>query len=245
MKKLLFSLHDVTPRHFDRLLLIDKFLDEAGIGNRYAMLVVPDFWKKWPIEAFPEFRSWLKTKADAGVEIVLHGFTHIDETDHSTLADRFKAHFLTAREGEFLGLSREEATSRLIHGRRILETLTGQPITSFIAPAWLYGEAARTALHDLGFTIAEDHWSVWNPLTRQVFVHSPVISYASRSRPRVLSSIAWSRIATTALAPLDTVRVALHPHDLDVEPLVRELRRVMSEFLGSREPIQYRDLAAA
>jgi predicted deacetylase len=245
MKKLLFSLHDVTPRHFDRLRRIDKFLDETGIGSRYAMLVVPDFWKKWPIEAFPEFGSWLRSKADAGVEMVLHGFTHIDEAAHAGLADRFKATFLTAREGEFLGLDREQATSRLIHGRRILENLTGQTITSFIAPAWLYGDAAKTALHDLGFTIAEDHWSVWNPVTRQVFVHSPVISYASRSRPRVVSSLVWSRIATGALAPLDTVRVALHPHDLDVDALVRELKRVMSEFLGRREPIQYRDLAAA
>jgi predicted deacetylase len=245
MKKLLFSLHDVTPRHFDRLLKIDKFLDDIGIANRYAMLVVPDFWKEWPIQGFPEFQSWLRAKADAGVEIVLHGFTHIDESSHSTLVDRFKANFLTAREGEFLGLDREEATSRLIHGRRVLEAATGREITSFIAPAWLYGEPAKTALHDLGFTVAEDHWRVWSPTTNHILLRSPVISYASRSKARVASSIAWSRIATTVLKPLDTVRVALHPHDLDVDSLVVELTRVMSEFLGCREPIRYRDLAAA
>ncbi len=245
MKKLLFSVHDVSPRHFDRLRRIDKFLDDVGLANRYAMLVVPDFWKKWPIEGFPEFQSWLRTKADAGVEIILHGFNHLDDTRHASLGDRFKASFLTAREGEFLGLSREEATSRLIHGRRVLEAATGREITSFIAPAWLYGEAAKTALHDLGFTIAEDHWRVWSPMTNHVLLRSPVISYASRSKARVASSIAWSRIATTALKPLDTVRVALHPHDLDVDSLVVELTRVMSEFLGCREPIRYRDLAAA
>ena len=51
MKKLLFSIHDVTPRHFERLRRIDRILTESGIGASYAMLVVPDFWKEWPLDA--------------------------------------------------------------------------------------------------------------------------------------------------------------------------------------------------
>ena len=245
MKKLLFSIHDVSPRHFDRLLRIDRFLTEMGIGSRYAMLVVPDFWHQWPIEAFPEFRSWLRSKAESGVEIILHGFTHVDETDHVSRTDRLKARFLTASEGEFLGLDREEASVRLVRGRHLLEDAVGQPVTGFIAPAWLYSAASKTALHALGFAVAEDHWTVWSPASNRILLHSPVISYASRTRARVASSILWSRIATTALKPLDTVRVALHPHDLDVPILGQELSRVMSVFLSSREPIQYRDLVAA
>jgi uncharacterized protein len=245
MKKLLFSVHDVSPRHFDRLQRIDRFLAEMGIGSRYAMLVVPDFWRQWPIEAFPEFRAWLRSKAEAGVEIILHGFTHLDETHHGSVGARLKARFLTANEGEFLGLDREEASIRLVRGRCLLEDTIGQHVTGFIAPAWLYSAASKTALHALGFAVAEDHWSVWSPASHRILLRSPVISYASRTRARVASSILWSRIATTALQPMDTVRVALHPHDLDVQSLERELSRIMSVFLGSRVPIQYRDLAAA
>ena len=111
MKTLLFSIHDVTPRHFDRLLRIDRLLCDSGIGNRYAMLVVPDFWRQWPLEAYPAFRSWLKSKAEDGVEMILHGFSHIDETDHGRLMDRFRARVMTAREGEFLGLDEAEAVA--------------------------------------------------------------------------------------------------------------------------------------
>jgi hypothetical protein len=243
-KRLILSIHDVTPRHFERLKQIDAFLKEQGIGSRYSMLVVPDFWHQWPLEAHSEFQSWLRARAGEGVEMILHGFYHRDESVHSTAAARFKARALTAREGEFLGLSRAESLERLQRGRDLLSSILGRKIEGFIAPAWLYGAGAREALQDLGFDFAEDHWSVWSPSSGKTLATSPVISYASRSEARILSSLVWSRLATMALRPLDAVRLAIHPHDFDVDRLVTEIARATTSLLTHREPVLYRDLAA-
>jgi predicted deacetylase len=242
VKRLLLSIHDVTPRHFERLQQIDAFFKARGIGSRYSMLVVPDFWGKWPLKDHSEFLDWLRARADEGVEMILHGYSHRDETVHSDAGTRWKAGVLTAGEGEFLGLDRGEATARINRGKTLLEDILGRKIDGFIAPAWLYSPGSRQALEDMGFGFAEDHWSVWSPRKGKTFTRGPVISYASRSRGRILSSLAWSRVATTLLAPTQIVRQAIHPHDFDVDSLVREIDRALMSYLGSRKPVQYRDL---
>ena len=241
-KRLLVSIHDVTPRHFERLKRIDAFLKEQGIGSRYSMLVVPDFWHEWPLAEHDEFNAWLRARAAEGVEMILHGFYHRDDSQHASVAARFKANALTAREGEFLGLSRAQATERLQRGQAVLEAVLGHKAEGFVAPAWLYGEGALQALGDLGFEFAEDHWRVWSPCTGAKLAASPVISYASRSRARIASSLLWSRLATTLLRPTAVVRQAIHPHDFDVDRLIAEIGRALSSFLTHREPILYRDL---
>lgn len=208
------------------------------------MLVVPDYWGFWPLERFPQFTRWLRRRAGEGVEMLLHGYFHRDSSDHRSRLARWKATAWTDREGEFLGLARSEAASRLVRGRALLEGLLDQEVTGFVAPAWLYGAGARQALADLGFRIAEDHLKVWAPLRDRVLHRGPVISYASRSTRRAASSLAWSRAATVLLRRQEIVRVAIHPGDFDLPVLRRELSRVLDTCLSYRTPIRYREVSA-
>jgi predicted deacetylase len=241
-KRLIVSIHDVAPRHGERLKRIEALLAECGIGTRHSMLVVPDFWRDGPLPHHPAFCAWLKGRAAAGVDMLLHGFTHRDETVHTGAVARWKAANLTAREGEFLGLGPEEARHRLVEGRRMVETVIGRAVSGFVAPAWLYGPGAKTALRELGFAIAEDQLRVWSPRDGRVLLRAPVVSYASRTSGLIKSSLAWSRAATMLLKPAQTVRLALHPHDVDVPALVKEIRRAILAFLADRRPVTYGDL---
>jgi predicted deacetylase len=244
-KQLLVSIHDVSPHHAERLKRIESFLAECGLGARYTMLVVPDFWQKAPLAEHPDFCAWLKGRAADGVEMLLHGFTHRDETAHPGALARWKAGAMTAREGEFLGLSREDARRRLIAGRQIVERAIRRPVTGFVAPAWLYGPGAHAALRELAFSVAEDQLHVWSPHQGRTLSRSPVVSYASRTPGRVKSSLAWSRLATRILKPCRTVRLALHPHDFDMPALVEEARRAILSFKGDRRLTSYDELASA
>ncbi len=244
MKQLLLSIHDVTPAHAERISRLEAQLAAVtGGSSTYAMLVVPDFHGRAPIAGDHAFHAWLRARADAGVEMLLHGWFHRDQSEHSGAA-AWKARHMTAGEGEFLGLSLADARSRLKDGRKLLEDVLGRAITGFVAPAWLYGEGARAALAAEGFAVAEDHVRVWSPASGAVLAKGPVVSYASRSRSRILSSLAWSRIATTALAGLQTVRLALHPHDVDVPALGDESRRAIQHFLRHRRLGRYDGLLA-
>ena len=115
------AVHDVTPFHRDRLERIVSTLERLGLDNRYTMLVVPDFHGNSPLHRDPGFARWLRGLADGGVEMVLHGYTHLDGGTRAAPSDRWRGRFLTAGEGEFLNLDEKEAARRLREGRRVVE----------------------------------------------------------------------------------------------------------------------------
>lgn len=234
---LLTSIHDVSPcfeAEVDRLA--DAIATATGSG-RFAMLVVPDHWDRAPIQGDAAFQRRLRAWADQGVEMFLHGWRHRDDAPKG-----FKGRHMTAGEGEFLGLDRDEAVRRMTRGRAVVEDAIGRPVAGFVAPAWLYGEGARQALRDLDLPLAEDHFRVWRPCDGRVLARGPVISWASRSRVRIASSLVFAGFARTALKPQRVVRVALHPGDTTVPALMTSIDRTLRTFAMSHRPAGYRDL---
>ncbi|WP_219894465.1 polysaccharide deacetylase family protein [Aquisediminimonas profunda] len=242
VRSLLASIHDVTPVHARRLeRLVPLVQEHVGVG-RFALLAVPDFHGEGGIESDRGFAARLRGWSDDGCEVFLHGYLHRDSARHTGALSRLKANHLTAGEGEFLGLDHATALRLLADGRNRVEDVIGRPVAGFIAPAWLYGKAALQAIADLDFPVAEDHFRVWHPASGRVLARGPVITYASRTQMRMLSSLLWSRIATLALQPATTVRLGVHPHDLDAPELVREISRALGVLSQSHPPGQYANL---
>ena len=241
-KLLLASIHDVSPRFESE---VDALLDllRPNVGSCLAMLVVPNHWGEAPIIAGSPFASRLRGWADAGVEMFLHGYFHRDQARYAGTADKLRARFMTAGEGEFLGLSREEASARIAEGRAMLEDVIGRRVDGFVAPAWLYGEGALEALSDCGMPIAEDHLRVWSPATGAQLARGPVITWASRTRARLASSL----LAASALrrAPLKVLRIGVHPPDSHHPALVGSIRKTFSIAGENRLAARYSDLLPA
>ena len=238
-RRLLASVHDVGPR-FERE--IERLLDvlQPHVGSRIALFVVPDHWGASPIVPGSRFAAKLRGWADAGCEIFLHGYFHRDSTSHDRASDRWRARWMTAGEGEFLGLDHTEARSRIECGRDLLEDITGRPIAGFVAPAWLYGDGANAALRDCGIAIAEDHWRVWSPATGMVLSRSPVITWASRTPTRLRLSL----LAAAALrrAPVRDLRIGVHPPDSRVPRLLQSIETTLGIARHSRRPAAYSEL---
>jgi predicted deacetylase len=72
----------------------------------------------------PAFQAKLRGWADQGVEMFVHGWFHKDLAEHTGMA-AIKAKHMTASEGEFLGLSRDEAARRMADGRKLIEDIIG------------------------------------------------------------------------------------------------------------------------
>lgn len=244
-KLLLASVHDVGPRFESEVdQLVDRLAAATG-SMAMAMLVVPDHWGEAPLARAPAFGARLRGWADQGVEMFVHGWFHRDTADHGAGVSKFKARHLTAGEGEFLGLSRDEAGRRMADGKALIEDAIGRPTAGFVAPAWLYGEGAHQALRDSGFALAEDHFRVWAPATGEVLARGPVVTWASRSRGRQLSSLGFAALARTALRPLPVARVAVHPGDTGVPALLDSIDRTLAAFARRRRVARYSDLLCA
>lgn len=237
IRRLLASIHDVSPRFEAQIDTLAERLDRRLGSARFAMLVVPDHWDQSPLAADKAFQSRLRRWSDAGVEMFLHGWRHLDSAPSG-----FKARHLTAGEGEFSHLSHAEATIRLRAGRAVVEDAIGKSVAGFIAPAWLYSKAALTAVRDEGFALAEDHMKVWRPADSKILTRGPVITWASRSPNRIRSSLFFAGLASHGLRPLTNVRIAVHPGDTTVPALLESLDTTLTRLLPGRIAARYADL---
>ena len=236
---LLASIHDVSPRFESE---VDRLLDALAphVGDKLAMLVVPNHWGDSPIVPGSPFARRLRAWADSGIEIFLHGLVHRDETRHAGTFDRFRARYLTAGEGEFLGLDRAEAVDRINRGRAIIEHSTGRPIAGFVAPAWLYGRGTLKALEDCAIPIAEDHLHVWSPEKRRELGRGPAITWASRTPLRLAASLAAASVLRRA--PIRTLRIGVHPPDSRHPALMRSIDAAFRSAKRGRRVARYADL---
>ena len=240
---LLASIHDVSPKFEGP---VDRLFDQlaAHVGPRIAMLVVPDHWGTAPLAQAAAFAARLRAWSDMGVEMFVHGWFHRDDSAPMGGMAGVKARHMTAGEGEFLGLDHATALRRMIDGKALVEDIIGRPAAGFIAPAWLYGDGARAGLAEADFALAEDHFRVWRPGDGRIVARGPVITWASRSRMRTASSLAFATLARHALRPLPVVRVAVHPGDVRVPAIVASMDATLTRLMrGRRRAGRYADLS--
>ncbi|MES2492051.1 MAG: polysaccharide deacetylase family protein [Pseudomonadota bacterium] len=243
-KLLLASIHDVGPRFESEVDRLADLLGGVLHGPKFAMLVVPDHWGLAPLGSAAAFRARLRGWADQGIEMFVHGWFHKDLSQHQGGLAGLKARHMTAGEGEFLGLTEAEAARRMADGKALIEDATGRPAAGFIAPAWLYGPGAMAALQRSGLPLAEDHMRVWHAATGQTLASGPVITWASRSRPRQLSSLAVAALARSFFHGLEVTRIAVHPGDTGVPALLDSIERTVRRFARQRRAGHYGELLA-
>ncbi len=236
--RLFASIHDVSPRFETEVdALFDRLSGLLG-APRIALLVVPDFEDKAPLAGNSAYAAKLRGWADLGAEIFLHGWCHRDDA----LKRGFMQKHMTAGAGEFAQLSEEEASLRLDRGRKVVEDAIGRTVAGFVAPAWLYSAGANAALAKQQFALAEDHIKVWSPVSGKVLACSPVITWASRSRPRVISSLMVAALARSFPSALRDARIAVHPGDTTVPALLNSIDATFTRFVKTHRPSRYAEL---
>lgn len=212
------SIHDVSPA-FEREI-DDALAACAKVSAKPALLVVPNFHGKWPLDRYPAFIDRLRALRDDGHEIILHGFFHVSDG-----GSFFAQKIASAGEAEFADLAQSEGERRIDEGKKILEDIGLAP-DGFIAPAWQMARWVLPSLASRGFRYAEDHLHVYDPAGGRR-KRSLVLNFASRTPARLWSSVAFVRAATPFRRVVRT-RIAIHPGDMRSSFLRREVHRVLA-----------------
>ena len=234
------SIHDVSPA-WERE--VDGALEMAhAAGVRPALLVVPDFHGRAPLAEHPRFAERLRALQDDGHESYLHGYYHRSRrwddpearaTRPGGAIDRFRHLFaqkvVSASEAEFSDVSRDEAIARLDAGERVLRD-AGLTIAGFVAPAWSMPDWVLSLLGERGYRFTEDHLRIHDPAERRSRP-SVVLNYASRTPARLISSVAWCRLARPARHVLPA-RIAIHPADMRYALLRSEVAALLQWASG-------------
>jgi hypothetical protein len=231
------SIHDVSPLWEREVDVALEMAHERGV--RPALLVVPNFHGKAPLGDHPKYVDRLRALAGAGHDIYLHGYYHHsrawkdDAREERGFGARlrhlFAQNVVSGSEAEFSDVSRAEAVKRLDDGERVLRD-AGLPIAGFIAPAWSMPDWVLALLGARGYRFTEDHLRVYDPSAARS-KPSVVLNYASRTPGRLLSSVAWCRIARPARA-IFPARIAIHPADMRYALLRHEVEALLDWARG-------------
>jgi predicted deacetylase len=232
------SIHDVSPRWFPEVQSL--WARCRAVGVTPALLVVPDWHGRWPIEAHPEFLKWLRARVGDGAELLLHGERHDEEGSPRTWRDGLRAWGRTAREGEFLTLYADAAEARIARGCARLDAVGCSPM-GFVPPAWLARRATHRVVGAHGLTLSEDIQRVYLHHTART-VRVPVVRWSGRSAWRAQASRLVARWRWWTRARIPVVRVALHPQDLHHPVTAASLAHELTNWVAVRPVITYRAL---
>lgn len=226
------SIHDVSPAWTEEVELALSYCQ--AVGARPALLVVPDFHAKWPIDRHPRFAERLRALQAGGHEIFLHGYFHKAGLSASApgrdgkpagIRRAFAQRVVSGGEAEMSDVSKAEAVKRLDDGAAMLRAL-GLTIDGYVAPAWSMPPWLLGMLAERGYAFTEDHMFVYDP-ARGRRRASLVLNFASRTPDRLVSSALWCRLARP-IKRLFPARIAIHPGDMKSRILRHEVRDLLA-----------------
>lgn len=231
--RFLLSIHDVWPGNFPLVEGHLQRLQALGAG-RAALLVVPEYHGRQSLGAAPEFIAWLREKAAAGSEILLHGCHHLmsERLPGATAAGGRSAwgRFVNRRvhdEAEFCGLPAAEREALLERGLGVLAA-AGFPPGGFVAPTW-HGGPPVTALAARGIVLRETRFYLHHlPSGRKRFV--PPLAFDAPGRH---AGLVGGRPWLAACLRLPLIKVALHPGDFESQAAVRTVEQVIAQGRGT------------
>jgi predicted deacetylase len=242
-KKILVSLHDVTPFHLPRLQKAEKLLTQWGVP-KISYLFIPDYHREnhqLNKVILSTFKQWTSADRAFALQWLLHGYYHLEISTHT---HELSKKFLTGNEREFLTLSSPGIQTRIGEGKTAFTGFFHYSPDVFVAPAWLFNKHLFPILKDHGFRITEDHSFVYL-LDKDKKIPAPVITWATRTRPRRLISQMGCPVLNRWWSGRDLVRIALHPFDFDHPATINSIEKVIKDALTKREAILYKELPPA
>jgi uncharacterized protein len=256
------ALHDIEPATFERSAMIRDWLLDHGV-DRVTLLVIPARDLHPLGERSPEMIEWLTERRRAGDSIAQHGFQH-QQLRRPGWTQRVRASTRAGRTGrgaEFVGLDGGETRRAVEAGWRVLK-LAGIEPDGFVAPAYAYTPALHRVLRGRfrwwasllslhgasalgeptgggrveGGRALNEHGRPWRRL-------APAWSLGGEGPLGRALSPALIR-AGAALAGA-TLRLDLHPSDLQRARHMLALEWVLGHTARRRDAVTYDELAAA
>lgn len=228
------SLHDVAPDTWPACEQVLALLRPFDVP--VTLLVTPHYHRRQRADSVPGFAAALRARVAHGDEVVLHGYSHLDDgPTPRTLRDWVDRRLLTASEGEFAALDAAEARRRLEAGARMVARMGLAP-AGFVAPAWLLGAGGREALAStsLRYTSTRD---ALHSLPSFAPIRAPSLVYSTRTAWRRGFSREWNRRRLVRLANEPRIRAALHPAEASFPEVLAEWRELLTALHSRRRPV--------
>lgn len=218
-RSIIWSVHDVTPATIGRAAEIIALLASQHVG-RIAILIVPE--GVWAEGDLARLRSWERD----GHMLAAHGWSHRGVPPRG-LYHRLHSRVFSRDAAEHLGRSAAEISGLIERGQAWFETARLQPPALYVPPAWALGALPLSAFRGTPVRWIETLTGIYDAEQRR-FRRLPLVGFEADTRIRAVS-LRLSNAANHALAAASRrpLRVAIHPHDLELL-LATDLRALMA-----------------
>ncbi|MDZ7640492.1 MAG: polysaccharide deacetylase family protein [Desulfurivibrio sp.] len=219
--KPLFSIHDVFPETLESILHILEVMESHGLSPAPLLVSPGGDWT-------PQQLQTLRSLADRGHALVGHGWYH-RARKISGLRHRLHSLLISRQAAEHLDLSSDELITML---RRCHAWFPAQGLPApryYVPPAWGVGRLSKKNMHQLPFRYIETLTGIYD-IEAGTFTHLPLLGFEADTLARKIGLTIFNAI-NLALAGITRrpVRVAIHPHDLDLK-LNKSLRKFLAGF---------------
>ncbi|MGH2448498.1 MAG: DUF2334 domain-containing protein [Chloroflexota bacterium] len=233
-RRLVVSLHDVAPPFEPAIRRQISLLRDVG-ASRLVLKVVPNWHGQYPIDQHPSLVELLQSEAEAGSQLVLHGYRHMRSGPlRGSIVQQVRGRVFAGDAAEFLSLHAGDAAQAIDEGLRLFERAGLPRPDTFCPPGWLMTgdlevEVRRASLR---FSIGMMQWSDGRR-------HSlPSIGYMGSSEfgVRLLNGL-----VTLVVPRSRAVKIYLHPQG-DASGQDRIIARVAGLIQAGWETVTYEGL---
>lgn len=231
-------LRDVSPSSWSACLRVMQAVREVA-PVPLTLLVAPRYRGEAHDAAFDR---GLGARVQAGDELVLHGYMHLDDMRPRDLADRLQRRWHHG-SAEFRSLRCDDALQRLHAGVRWFSA-NGWPLAGFAAPCWTMGPGTWAALKLTPFVYTLTRDALY-ALQHEEAMPSYSVRYGHGAWARH-AALAWhacpGRLGQDGAM---LVRLELSPGDADHAPVRRAWQRCIERHLSYRHAMTVARTVAA
>jgi predicted deacetylase len=159
LKRVVVSVHDVSPKFDRQLKKILTNLADLGVKKK-EMLLVPHWNGGYRLEKDGKLIRLLKNEIKHGAVLASHGFTHY--LGDRKILDAFLFGGKYSNESEFSKLEYGSAVKRIKKEILILNRFFKRKIKLFVPPRWQCDRDSYLAARDLGFSYSESSFFMRN-----------------------------------------------------------------------------------
>ncbi|MDH3646943.1 MAG: polysaccharide deacetylase family protein [Gammaproteobacteria bacterium] len=214
----LVSVHDLMPDTIGAVQDLVQQLDQLQVTPLTLLVVPGGAWSTADIE-------WLRSRQNRGDNLAGHGWIHLAAPARDFYTS-IHSRFFSRGVAEHLPLDSQEISTLI---RNCYDWFVANDFAEpdlYVPPAWAMGRISRQQLRELPFQSYESLSGVYDA-TNDLFQRLPLMGFQADTKLRALSLRVSNTLNIGAAKINGRLRVAIHPHDLELR-MREDLLRLLS-----------------
>ncbi len=226
MKKIIVSIHDVSPKYEKEIHTIVRELNKHI--DKYNLLLTLNFENNWNIEKFPSFIKFIKKVINNNKKLVYHGHTH--------LINKRVLFYHVFKYFEFFK-PKKDIVESFQDAKKRFGSYFGIQKLGFEPPVWYFPKKKSKMIFDYFQYYATKKGIYY----KNKFIPSVPYLFAADTSALISKLIASLFFFRLIFDKSKTIRISIHPSDVTYKTLPKIMKKIDQLIKKGYKPAIYED----